>query len=251
MSNPVLTSQRWQESAIDAASGNVMTVNGAVNKTLLLLMVMAVPIAYIWHTAFDANGVIADPGALMPLMIGGAISGLVLVLIAMFTGAGPIISTLYAVAQGTFLGGLTAFVHSRYPGLPLTAGLYTATTLFGMLFFYRAGIIKATPGFIKGVIGATVGLFLGYAVLFVLGLFGVGGGVVAAIHGNGAIGIGFSIFCVGLAALNLVIDFHVIEEGARHNSPKKMEWQAAFGLLVTLVWLYIEILRLLSKLRQE
>ena len=251
MSNPVLTSKRWQESVIDASPNNVMTVNGAVNKTLFLLMVMALPIAYMWHIAFDANGAITDPGALTPFIAGGAIAGLVLVVVAMFTGAGPIISTLYAAAQGVFLGGVTALVHNRFPGLPLTAGLYTVTTLFGMLFFYRAGIIKATPGFIKGVVGATVGLILGYGVLFLLGLFGVGGGVVAAIHGNGAIGIGFSIFCVGLAALNLVIDFHVIEEGSRHSAPKKMEWQAAFGLLVTLVWLYIEILRLLSKLRQD
>jgi uncharacterized YccA/Bax inhibitor family protein len=101
------------------------------------------------------------------------------------------------------------------------------------------------------VIGATVGLFLGVAVLMVLNLFGIGGGIIGALYGNGPIGIGFSVVCIGLAAFNLVVDFAVIEQGAQQRLPKYMEWVGAFGLMVTLVWLYIEILRLLSKLKQR
>ena len=251
MSNPILSEQRWGDLA-DREGGmsgaNVMTVNGAVMKTGVLLVVLLVTMGWMFERFWN-NG---KPNAelIMPWMIGGAIGGFVLALLtifmkrlAMFTGLA------YAVAQGFFIGGFTMFMEAQYPGLPLLAASFTTATLLGMLLLYRTGVIKATPGFIKGVIGATVGLFFGIGILFVLSLFGIGGGVAGALYGNGPIGIGFSVICIGLAAFNLVVDFHVIEEGARNRLPKYMEWLAAFGLMVTLVWLYIEILRLLAKLR--
>jgi uncharacterized YccA/Bax inhibitor family protein len=155
----------------------------------------------------------------------------------------------YAVAEGLLLGGFTMFMQARYPGLPLLAAGFTTGTLLAMLILYRTGVIKASSGFMKGMAAAMGGLMLGLGILFLLNLFGIGGGITGALYGNGPIGIGFSVVCIGLAALCLVVDFAVIEQGARDGAPKYMEWVGAFGLLVTLVWLYIEILNLLAKLR--
>jgi uncharacterized YccA/Bax inhibitor family protein len=251
MSNPVLSENQWgklAESEGDQSSVNAMTINGAVTKTGVLLVILLVTVGWMFERFWN-NG-LPNSAAVQPFMIGGAIAGLVLALItmfvkkiAMFTGI------LYAVAQGLFIGGFTIFMQAQYPGLPLLAACFTTATLLGMLFLYRTGIIKASSGLIKGVVGATAGLMLGVGLLFVLNLFGIGGGIIAALYGNGPIGIGFSVICIGLAAFNLIVDFAVIEEGAQNKLPKYMEWVAAFGLLVTLVWLYIEILRLLAKLR--
>jgi uncharacterized YccA/Bax inhibitor family protein len=253
MSNPVLSEKQWGEIGDregGLADANAMTVNGTVMKTGLLLVVL---MATMWWM-FDRfwNGGAPVQKEVMPFMIGGAIGGLVICLVMMFAKRLAMFFGLaYAVAEGLFLGGVTMIFEIRYPGLPLLAASFTVATLLGMLFLYRAGVIKASNGFIKGVIGATAGLALGVALLWILSLFGIGGGIVSSLYGNGPIGIGFSVVCVGLAALNLVLDFKVIEDGAQQRAPKYMEWVGAFGLLVTLVWLYIEILRLLAKLRSS
>ena len=253
MSNPVLSEQQWGDLA-DREGGmsgaNVMTINGTVMKTGILLIVMLASMAWMFERFWNLGGPVRE--LVTPWMIGGAIGGLVLTLIMMFAKRMAMILSLgYAVAQGLFIGGFTMFMEARYPGLPILAASFTTATLLGMLLLYRTGVIKASSGFIKGVIGATVGLFLGVAVLMVLNLFGIGGGIIGALYGNGPIGIGFSVVCIGLAAFNLVVDFAVIEQGAQQRLPKYMEWVGAFGLMVTLVWLYIEILRLLSKLKQR
>lgn len=253
MSNPVLSEKQWGEIS-DREGGlsdaNAMTINGTVMKAGLLLVVLLATMAWLFDRFWNGGAPVMKE--VMPFMIGGAIGGLVLCLVMMFAKRmASFLSIGYAVAQGLFIGGLTMIMEIQYPGLPLLAASFTVATLLGMLLLYRTGVIKASPAFVKGVIGATVGLFLGVGILFLLSLFGIGSGIAGALYGNGMVGIGFSIVCIGLAALNLVLDFKVIEDGARERAPKYMEWVGAFGLMVTLVWLYVEILRLLAKLRSN
>jgi uncharacterized YccA/Bax inhibitor family protein len=250
MSNPVLNADRWQLEVDDARShaNPVMTVNGAVTKTFGLLAIVMAVTGIMWAQFWTAG---APVPAVMPWMITGAIAGLVLVLVGMFAPRwAMVVAPLYAVAKGLFLGGLTMVMSAKYPGIALSAAVYTVATLLAMLGLYRFGIIKATAGFKRMVIVATVGLFVGVALMLVLGLFGIGGSIMGALYGGGPIGIAFSLFCIGLAAMNLVVDFAFIEEHAEAGAPKYMEWVGAFALLVTIVWLYIEILRLLAKLRR-
>jgi uncharacterized YccA/Bax inhibitor family protein len=253
MSNPVLSEKQWGEIS-DREGGmgvaEAMTVNGTVTKTGLLLVVMLATMGWLFSQYW--NGGAPLMASVMPFVIGGAIAGLVLCVLMMFAKRMAMLFGLgYAVAEGLFLGGVTMAAEVRFPGLPLLAASFTVATLLGMLLLYRSGVIKASNGFVKGVIGATCGLALGVLLLGVLSYFGIGTGIRGALYGNGPIGIGFSVVCIGLAALNLVIDFRIIEDGARERAPKYMEWVGAFGLLVTLVWLYIEILNLLAKLRSN
>ncbi|MBA3846813.1 MAG: Bax inhibitor-1/YccA family protein [Planctomycetes bacterium] len=250
MSSPVLSESRWEAmQREDGRPTDLMTANGTVTKTGILLLVMMATLAWAW-SAFWNDGA-PNFNAFKPFFLGGAIVGLIAVLIGTFVPklAMPM-GFVYALAEGLFLAGVTMMFEVRYPGLPMLAACFTTATLLSMLLLYRAGIIKASPGFVRGVIAATGGLFLGVALLMLLNVFGIGGGIRGALYGNGAIGIGFSVLCVGLAALNLVIDFDFIENGAKRGMAKRYEWLGALGLLVTLVWLYIEILRLLGKLRR-
>jgi uncharacterized YccA/Bax inhibitor family protein len=147
-----------------------------------------------------------------------------------------------------YSGGISAMFEARFPGIAAQATFGTLGTLAGLLLAYRTGLIKATENFKLGVFAATAGIALLYLVSFVMSFFGKS---IPFIHSSGTWGIAFSVFVVIIAALNLVLDFDFIENGAEMGAPKYMEWYAAFGLLVTLVWLYIEILRLLSKMRSR
>ncbi|MBA3685708.1 MAG: Bax inhibitor-1/YccA family protein [Planctomycetes bacterium] len=249
MSNPILSEKRWNEELETTSGGDVMTVDGAAIKTSFLVLIMLAVIAGMWSQFWAGQ---ATPfQQLKGYAIGGGIGGLVLVLIGMFLPRfSAVLSIAYSICQGLLLGAITMIFEVAYPGLPLLAATFTSGTLLGMLMLYKFGIIKASSGFMRGVMGATAGLALGVGMLFLLNMFGIGTGMRATLYGNGPIGIGFSVFCVILAALNLVVDFGMIEEGARRRAPKYMEWVGAFGLMVTLVWLYIEILRLLAKLRR-
>jgi uncharacterized YccA/Bax inhibitor family protein len=182
----------------------------------------------------------------MPLAYGGAIAGLILAVITSFKPAWAMITgSLYALAEGLFLGAISAIFEARFPGIALSAAGCTVGTLAGLLIAYQSGLIRATENFKLGVFAATAGIAIFYLVSMVLGFFGIH---IPYIHQSGPIGIAFSAFVVIIAALNLVLDFDFIERGVAGGAPKHMEWYAAFGLLVTLVWLYIEILRLLSKI---
>jgi uncharacterized YccA/Bax inhibitor family protein len=231
--------------ATSLVRGEAMTIQGTVNKTTLLLVLVIVAATWTWRLFFAS----ADPGAVMPWMIGGAIGGLVLALVTVFKKTwAAVTGPLYAVAEGLFLGGLSALMEAQYPGIVLQAVGLTFGTLFGLLMAYKSGLIRATENFKLGVVAATGGIFLVYLVTMVLGFFGVR---VPFIHESGWLGIGFSLFVVIVAALNLVLDFDFIEQGAERGAPKFLEWYAAFGLIVTLIWLYIEILRLLAKSRSR
>ena len=216
-----------------------MTLDGTVNKTGILLGLCFTTAAISWN--------IPNP-ALMGM---GAISGLVLALITIFrpTSAG-VTAPLYAASQGLFLGGITVMAESQYPGIAVQAIGLTFGTLASLLFCYKTGIIKPTENFKLMIVSATAGIALLYMVNIVMVMFGGGEGI-GFIHSSGLIGIGFSLFVVAIAALNLVLDFDFIEQGSENGLPKHMEWFGSFSLMVTLVWLYLEILRLLMKLNSR
>ncbi len=243
-SNPALSEKAFHvDQAV--APADAMTINGTVNKTVLLLGILSVPAIWSWEKAMT----VVDPAGLYPWMIGSGIAGFVLALVTIFKKtAAPVTAPLYAAAEGVFLGILSAFFERIFPGIVFQAVLLTFGVLLSLLAAYRFGFIRATENFKLGVFAATGGIALIYLSTFILGFFGVS---IPFIHGSGPIGIGFSLFVVLIAALNLVLDFDFIEEGAKRGAPKYMEWYASFGLLVTLIWLYIELLRLLSKLRSR
>lgn len=221
-----------------------MTIRGTANKTMILLGLALGTACLTWSRV--AAG---DMASAMPWMIGGVISGLVFAVILMFKAEwAPVIAPLYALAEGLFLGGISAFINARYPGVPLQAVALTFGTLFSLLVAYQSGLIRATENFKLGIFAATGGIAMVYLTSFVLSFFGMS---VPFIRGNDFIGIGFSAFVVVIAALNLVLDFDYIENAAEQGAPKWAEWYGAFGLMVTLVWLYIEILRLLAKLNSR
>jgi len=216
-----------------------MTINGTVNKAGVLLILAVAGAGWTWHL-FSVSANFA------PWMIGGVLGGLIMALVTIFKKElAAITAPIYALLEGLFLGGISAIFESRYPGIVVQAVGLTFGIFACLLLAYRSGLIKPTENFKLGVVAATGGIALVYIVSFIMGFFNT---QVPFIHSNGIIGIGFSLFVVVIAALNLVLDFDFIESGAEMGAPKYMEWYAAFGLMVTLVWLYIEILRLLAKL---
>ena len=237
---------------LDAASGalvahddSTMTINGTVNKTGLLLILVLVGAMYSWSRF---SGPESAP-ALYPLILGGAIGGLILALVTTFKKTwSPFTAPMYALVEGVFIGALSAIFEVRYPGIVMQAVGLTFGTMAALLLAYRSGLIRATEKFKLGVVAATGGVLLLYLANFVMGFFGHS---MDFISGNSTLGIGFSIVVVIIAALNLVLDFDLIETGARSGAPKYMEWYGAFALVVTLVWLYLELLRLLSKLQSR
>jgi uncharacterized YccA/Bax inhibitor family protein len=247
--NPVL----GENTFLDIGSGNVvtggesstMTLNGAVNKTGLLLAMLIVAAAFTWSRFTGPESM----PQVLPWLATGAIGGFIVALITVFKKEwSPVTAPVYAVLEGLFLGGFSAMMELRFPGIVMQAVVLTFGTLFALLAAYRSGLIKATENFKLGVVAATGGIALLYLVNIGMGFFGKSMGF---IHESSWIGIAFSGFVVVIAALNLVLDFDFIEKGVEQGAPKYMEWYAAFGLIVTLVWLYLEILRLLAKLQSR
>jgi uncharacterized YccA/Bax inhibitor family protein len=252
--NPALNDKTFGRALSADYSGKSMTLEGTVNKTGILLMLIIAGAAYTWNI-FNIQGM----GATFPWMIGGAIGGFVMALITSFNPKGAMYTApIYALLEGLFLGGFSAYAQDMIKGqhiesvgdapIVLQAVCLTFGILLSLLFVYRLGLIKATENFKLGVAAATGGIFMIYMVSIVMGFFGMN---VPFIHESGWMGIGFSLFVVVIASLNLVLDFDFIENGAESGAPKYMEWYGAFGLVVTLVWLYIEILRLLMKLNSR
>jgi uncharacterized YccA/Bax inhibitor family protein len=238
--NPVLKSDTFDI----APEGARMTLGGTVNKTAILLALVLITAIYTWGRFFSTG----NPAAIMPLVWTGAIGGLVMCLVTVFKKEwAGVTAPIYALLQGLLVGGLSAFYESRFPGIVIQAVGLTFGTLACLLLAYKSGLIKATENFKLGVVAATGGIALLYLVSFAMSFFGK---PIGFIHEGGLFGILFSGFVVVIAALNLVLDFDFIEAGAENGAPKYMEWYGAFGLTVTLIWLYLEILRLLSKLRR-
>lgn len=238
--NPALNSQTFE--SVQRGSGEAMTIYGTVNKTCALLFLVVCSSAYTW-TLFERGGNV------LPWAAGGAIGGLVVAMVTVFKKTwAPVTAPIYALLEGLFLGAISAAMAARFEGIVFQAVLLTFGTLFSLLLAYRSGLIRATENFKLGIVAATGAVFLIYLVGWIMSFFGKS---IPFIHQSGWIGIGFSLFVVVIAGLNLVLDFDFIEQGAEAGAPRYMEWYAAFGLMVTLIWLYVEILRLLSKLRSR
>jgi uncharacterized YccA/Bax inhibitor family protein len=237
--NPALRDDTFR-AAGRAFGQEAMTLQGTVNKTGFALVILLAAAAFVWN--LDAR--VASVFILL-----GLVGGLVTALITIFKKtAAPYTVPLYAAFEGLLLGGISATYEQRYPGIVINAVALTFGTLAALLLAYRAGLVRATENFKLGVFAATGGIALVYLVSMVMGFFGRS---IPYIHESGTIGIGFSLFVVVIAALNLVLDFDFIERGAEMGAPRYMEWVGAFGLLVTLIWLYLELLRLLAKLQDR
>jgi uncharacterized YccA/Bax inhibitor family protein len=239
--NPALTADSFRGERT-LAGVETMTISGTVNKTALALLILLITASLTWNMG-------VEDGRVGGFILVGVIGGLITALVTVFKkNWAPITAPIYAAFEGLALGGISAMFEARYPGIVSQAVFLTFGTLAALLIAYRSGWIKATENFKLGVVAATGGIFFVYLISFVLGFFGVN---IPLIHGSGTFGIIFSLFVVVIAALNLVLDFDFIEEAAERRAPKYMEWYAAFGLMVTLIWLYLEILRLLAKLQQR
>ena len=239
--NPVLSSNTFSGVGSYDQS-NTMTINGTVLKTGALLLLVIAGAVFTWNRA-AATGQIGGWGII------GGLGGFIVAIVTAFKKEwSPITAPLYAGLEGLFLGGISAVFEMRFEGIVFNAVCLTFGTLFSLLFAYQSGWIKVTQNFRLGMFAAVGGIAVFYLLSFVLSLFNI---QMPLIHSSGLFGIGFSLFVVAIAALTLVLDFDFIENGAAAGAPKYMEWYGAFGLLVSLVWLYVELLRLLAKLQSR
>jgi len=240
-SNPAMNEKAFSR---EQALGPTMTLNGTVNKTGILLLLAAASAAWTWKIA-AAQG----PDAALPWMMGGLFGGFIVSLIAIFVHRStPITAPIYAVMEGLFLGGISMVLDKAYPGIAIEAVALTFGVLFIMLTLYWTGIVRATPALVRGVIMATGAIALLYLVGMVMNFIGH---PLMFLYNSSPLGIGISIFVVIIAALNLILDFGMIEQASQTGAPKYMEWYGAFAIMVTLVWLYLEILRLLARTRRR
>jgi uncharacterized YccA/Bax inhibitor family protein len=242
--NPGLNERTFARLPRPAIGVEGMTLKGTIDRSFLLLVVLMV--SALWPWSQMAGG---DAQAVSSTMMLGLIGGFVLALIISFKATlAPYLAVPYAALEGLVVGGLSAILEQRYHGIAIQAVGLTFGVLAVLLFAYRMRWVRVTAQFRAMVIGATGGIALLYLATMVLGFFHVS---VPVLYAATPLGIGISLVIVGVAALNLVLDFDLIERGVAGGAPKYMEWYAAFGLMVTLVWLYIEILRLLSKVRRD
>lgn len=241
--NPALKKKVFQEQS-QARTGEAMTLDGTINKSFLLLFLLLGAGGFVWNKYF-ANPLTAN---VLPYILVGGIGGLITALVTIFKQKlAKYTAPLYAILEGLALGGISAMFESAYEGIVMQAILLTIGIFFVMLMLYKSKIIKVTKKFKMGVMAATGGIFFFYMFSMLLGFFGI---QMPLIHSSGLFGIGFSLFIVVIAALNLILDFDFINNAVQARAPKHLEWYSSFSLLVTLVWLYLEILRLLSKLRE-
>ena len=234
--NPALSKNSFEN--LIATSNEVMTLDGTVNKTAISMGILLIAAYYTYSNA------------IMDYVIIGFFGGFVVALVTIFKKEwSPTTVPIYAFLEGLALGGISKIYADAFePGIVPQAIMLTLGILFALLFAYKSKIIRATENFKLGIFAATAGIGVVYLVSFLMSMFGSGGLPVINPSNSSMLSIGFSLFVVVIASLNLVMDFDFIEEGASNGAPKYMEWYGAFGLLVTLIWLYLEILRLLAKL---
>jgi uncharacterized YccA/Bax inhibitor family protein len=234
--NPALSKKTFEN--LRTTSDGVMTLDGAVNKTAISMGILLLAAYYTYSNA------------IMDYILIGFIGGFIVAIVTIFKKEwSPITVPIYAVLEGLALGGISKMYADAFePGIVPQAIMLTLGILFALLFAYKSKIIQATENFKLGVFAATAGIGIVYLVSFLMSMFGGAGLPVMDPTNASMLSIGFSLFVVVIASLNLVMDFDFIEQGAANGAPKYMEWYGAFGLLVTLIWLYLEILRLLAKL---
>ncbi|MBL8014007.1 MAG: Bax inhibitor-1/YccA family protein [Candidatus Omnitrophica bacterium] len=241
--NPVLNERVFTQVG-SGVQGDVMTIQGAVTKTFILLAITLATAVWMWSELMTPQSSLLP--YVKPISLVSGILGFVTAMVTSFKKEwAPVTAWIYAVLEGVFLGVITVFFNQAYPGIAMEAVALTFGVLFCLLAAYQAGFIRATPTFMRVIVSATMAIALVYLVSMVIGFFGI---QMPLIYSSSGMGVAFSFVVVIVAALNLVLDFNFIEEGAREGAPKYMEWFSAFALLVTLIWLYVEILRLLAKL---
>jgi uncharacterized YccA/Bax inhibitor family protein len=243
--NPALGDNTFTAVGRVARADEAMTIQGTANKAILLLLCVLVTASWVWSMYYQAK----NPQVATPWVIVGAIGGFIVALVTIFKQTwSPVTAPLYALLEGLVIGGVSAMFEAQFPGIVIQAAGLTLGTCLALLLAYKSRLIRATENFKLGVVAATGGIALFYFITIILGFFGIR---IPLLYSNGWMGIGFSLFVVVIAALNLVLDFDFIEQGAAQGAPKYMEWYGAFGLMVTLIWLYLEMLRLLAKLRSR
>lgn len=236
-SNPAFRSAAVRN--VQAAVGETMTLKGAINKTVVLFALLLITASWTWSQYTPM-----DPGAIRGYMIGGLIVGLILAFATIFKpNWAPFSAPLYAIAEGFAVGGISAYYNAAVHGVAVQAVALTLGVMFVMLGLYRSGIIKVTHKFRMGMSAAIGGIFVFYIVTWIIGMFGVN---TSALFFGTHLSIGISLVIVAIAALSLVLDFDMIHRLSHSQAPKFMEWYSGFSLMVTLVWLYMEILRLLA-----
>ncbi len=244
-SNPALNDQTFIIGAGVHPNTEAMTLEGVASKTAFLLAISSAVAIGVWTLTMPSNNAMLAVG----LAGAGSIGGLIIALIVIFgKSVNPGLITTYALVEGLLLGGMSSVAEMYYPGIAMQAVLLTFCIFVGVLVIYRMRLIPYTENMRIAISAAVGGIFLIYLVSFLLSAIGF---PVPYIHGSGPIGIGFSIFVVLIACLSLVADFDFVEKGVENKAPRELEWRAAFGLLVTLIWLYIEVLRLLMKLQSR
>jgi uncharacterized YccA/Bax inhibitor family protein len=241
--NPVLSNSTFTD-VTQRGYSRPMTLGGVINRSILLLLLVAGTAAGVWTYSNS------HPSAIYPMVMVGTLGGFVVAMVTTFKRDwAPFTAPVYAVLEGVFIGSISLVMERQFPGLVLQAVLLTFGVMFALLAAYQSRIIRPSQTFKAVIVGATFGIVIVYLISMVLQLFFHTG--IPLIHDSGPVGIIFSLVVVGIAALNLVLDFDFIENGVASGAPKWMEWYAAFALTVTLVWLYIEVLRLLAKMRRN
>lgn len=240
--NPALGEKTFQGLSIAGSGGGTMTARGTMNKLGFMLLLLMAGAFFTWNGFYKGQNV-------NTYMWVGAIGGLILALVMTFKKEwSPFLAPAYALLEGLFVGAISAMYNFAFaesmPNIITNAVGLTVGTALAMFLLYNFRVIKVTEKFRSVIIMATAGIAIFYLIVMVVRMFGVN---VGFMHDSSMLGIGISLFVVGIAALNLLLDFDMIEQGAQYGAPKYMEWFGAFGLLVTLVWLYLEILRLLSR----
>ncbi len=251
--NPALNEQAFNAPRV-YGSDQAMSIHGTVNKSFILLAILVAAASWIWSqfgqpgVAPSVEGVVTPRLNVSGYIMIGAIVGFIVALVTVFRKEwSPVTAPIYAGCEGLVLGAVSAMFELRYPGIVIQAVALTFGTLFCLLLAYKSGWVRPSENFKLGIVAATGAIALVYFVSLILGFFKIN----IPLFGSGPIGIIFSLIVVTIAALNLVLDFDFIEQGASQGAPKYMEWYGAFGLMVTLVWLYLEILRLLAKMRDR
>lgn len=236
--NPLLATTR----NLALSPTDSVTVNGVINKTAFMMLALLATFGYTWHLAASGSNV-------TPWMVGGAIAGLVLALVIIFSkSSSPFLILPYALCEGLFLGGISAYYEQLFPGIVQEAVLLTLTCFGGILFAYKINVIRYSPGFARFLSVAILGILFAYIISIVGSFFGF---PLSFLHDSSPLSIAISLFIVGIATLSFIIDFEAIKQAVNQGVEKKKEWYFAFALLVSLIWLYLEILRLLSKLRKR
>lgn len=246
-SNPIFGKKTYERAYTTYAGDEQMTLNGTINKTALVILFVFAAAFYTWQQFFNAydpaNPAVALNSVKVLMAIGG-IGGFITAIIATFSPRrSGFLTPIYAIFEGLFLGALSAMFEASYPGLVIKAVALTFAVFLSMLVVYRQGIVKVTGKFRRGMLSAMGGLMLVYIGSWIAGMFGAD---VSYLHGGGSFGLIFSLIVTGISAFSLLLDFDFIERGAAAGAPKYMEWYSVFGLLVSLVWLYVNLLRLLS-----